>query len=109
MQRRIERALANLQGVLGNKMNALGDAPAVHRFERDGAHDEQVKRALNEISGFTQDFPPTGTPINNRQECTTVPVNRQGEREGLGVFDEWPEKRMRMRRDGPGEDRKSVV
>src|ERR1039458_757700 len=37
MQRRIQRALGNLQHVLAHLLDTFGDGPAVLRFERDGA------------------------------------------------------------------------
>ena len=49
VQRRVQRALRDLQHVAADLANALRDAPAVHRLERERLEDEQIQRALNEI------------------------------------------------------------
>ena len=49
MERRVQRALADLQDFAADLLNALGDGPAVRRLERDGLEDQQVERALNEV------------------------------------------------------------
>jgi hypothetical protein len=54
MQRGVQRALLNLQNVVGNLYDALGDGPPVHGLERDRLQNQQVERALDKIGGFTQ-------------------------------------------------------
>ncbi len=53
VQRRVERALVDLEDVLGKLADALRNAPAVHGFEGDGLQNQQVQRALDQIVGFT--------------------------------------------------------
>jgi hypothetical protein len=49
VQRRIERALADPQLLARHLANALRNRPAVQRFERDDAQDQEVECALDEI------------------------------------------------------------
>ena len=49
MQRRVQRALADLENFAADLLNAFGDGPAVCGLERDGLEDQQVERALNEV------------------------------------------------------------
>ena len=49
VQRRIERPLLDAQQLVGNLLDALGDRPAVHRLERDGAQDQEIEGALDEV------------------------------------------------------------
>ena len=51
MQRRIERALLDLDDVVRELLQAVGDAVAMERPERDDFQDEQVERALRQV-GF---------------------------------------------------------
>ena len=53
MERGIERALIDLQHVSRDLLDALRDAPAVHRLERQRLQDEHVERALEEILFLT--------------------------------------------------------
>ena len=46
-------ALLDLKNFVGDLLNALGDGPAVLGLQRDGFEDEQVERALNEITRFS--------------------------------------------------------
>jgi len=48
----IERALIDLEDVVGDLADALGDGPAVERLEGDGFEDEEVESALDEVGGF---------------------------------------------------------
>ena len=45
MKGRIKRALTNLQDVLGNLLDALGDGPAVQRVVLQRSQDQQIKGA----------------------------------------------------------------
>ena len=49
MQRRVERALVHPQHVLGDLLDALRDGPPVHRACQQGAQDQQVERALQQV------------------------------------------------------------
>src|SRR5262245_32668772 len=49
VKRRVKRALADTQQLVGNLLNALGDRPAVHRLEGDGFHDQKIECALQDI------------------------------------------------------------
>src|SRR5439155_11625636 len=49
LERRIERTLVDLQNVLRQLLDPLRDRPPVQLLGGDGAHDQQVERALNEI------------------------------------------------------------
>ena len=65
----VEGTLADLQRVLGNLLNALRYAPAMHGFERQGFQDEQVKGSLQQIVGLSSGF--NGLrhlPLDNRQD-----------------------------------------
>src|SRR5687768_16967273 len=53
VQRRVERAIAHLQNVVGNLVEPLADRPAVEGLEREDFQDEQVERALHEVSWST--------------------------------------------------------
>ena len=52
VQRRIERAVADLQHVVRDLPQALADGKAVQRFEREDLQNQQVESALDEIGGF---------------------------------------------------------
>ena len=41
-----------LERPLGDLFNAAGDAQSVERFEREGAQDQEIERALQEIRGL---------------------------------------------------------
>src|SRR4051812_24544660 len=51
MERRVQRALLNLQHVLRHLLQALGDGVAVQRPERDDLQNQKIERALEKI-GF---------------------------------------------------------
>ena len=69
LQRGIERALLDLQDVVGELADPLRDRPAVQRLERDRLQDQQIDGALNEIGGL---------PHDGLQEHMRVLVDRQG-------------------------------
>ena len=76
VERRIERALPELQHALGPLLNPLGDAPPVHRLELQRPEHEHVERALQEISLFLGHV----APFNRRygwmlrlRKCAIVP------------------------------------
>ena len=49
MERRVERALGDLQRVARDLANPLGDGPAVQRPERERLEDQEIERALREV------------------------------------------------------------
>ena len=49
MERRIERALVDLEDVARDLLDALGDAPAVHCLEGQCLEDEHVERPLQDV------------------------------------------------------------
>ncbi len=49
IQRRVERALLNLQTIFGNLLDAQQNAIAVQRTERNGLENEHVQRALQKV------------------------------------------------------------
>src|SRR5215211_825106 len=54
LEGRIEGALVDLEDTVGHLLDALGDAPAVHRGERERAKDEEVDGAAERlVGGFT--------------------------------------------------------
>jgi hypothetical protein len=55
VERGIEGPLRDLEHIAGDLLNALGDAPAMPRFELDGPEDQEIERALDEI-GSTRLF-----------------------------------------------------
>ena len=52
MERRVKRALVDLEDVLRELLDALGDAPAVHRARGKGLQDQDVEGSLQEIAAF---------------------------------------------------------
>ena len=48
-ERWVDGALAYLQRVLGELLDAVGESPSVHRRERERLEDEQVERALQDL------------------------------------------------------------
>ncbi len=49
MQRRVQRPLIDAQHFVGHLLDALRDAPAMHRTERERFQDQHVQRALQDI------------------------------------------------------------
>src|SRR5438270_2497491 len=49
VERRIERALIDLQHVARDLLDPLRDAPAVHRLERERLENQHVERALQDV------------------------------------------------------------
>ena len=47
----LERALSDFQRVARELLDALADAPAMHRGEREGFQDEEVEGSLEDIGG----------------------------------------------------------
>jgi len=52
MEGGVEGALLDLEDVLGDLLDALGDGPAVLGLESEGFEDEKVESALDEVVGF---------------------------------------------------------
>jgi hypothetical protein len=50
VQRGIERPLLDAQQVAGHLLDSLGDRPAVHRLEGTRAQDQEIERALQDVS-----------------------------------------------------------
>ena len=48
VERRIERAVFDLQNVVGGEVNPFGHAEPVHRPPREGLEDHDIERALKE-------------------------------------------------------------
>src|SRR5579864_230293 len=48
----IQRSLAHLKSFLGNLLDALGNSPTMHRFERQRFEDQQVQSALQQLHLF---------------------------------------------------------
>ena len=63
MQRRIECAGAHLEHLAGDLLDAKRDAPAVHRLERECLQDQEIQRALEQVSGFTHHHRPRSKTI----------------------------------------------
>src|SRR5687768_18453637 len=51
MESRVKRALIDLQDVLGNLLDALGDGPAVQNILLQRAQDQQIERAGQQVGG----------------------------------------------------------
>ena len=49
VERRIERALLNLQCFFGDLLNAFGDGPPVLGLERDCFEDQKIQHAMDKI------------------------------------------------------------
>src|SRR5215468_8509344 len=79
-QRRIERPLVDDERPAGNLLNALGDAPAVHRLEGERLENEQVQRPLQKVRfRFGHDIPP-----DFLEERYTSTCRRSREEGGFG-------------------------
>ena len=52
VERGIESALCDLKHVFADLLDAAGDGPSMHGFERKRAEDEEVERALNQVGWF---------------------------------------------------------
>src|SRR4051812_26639891 len=50
----VQRALSHPELLVRHLTDALGDCPAVRRFERDDAKNQEIQRALHEIGGLRQ-------------------------------------------------------
>src|SRR6185436_18027793 len=73
VQRRVERAVAHLQHVAGDLLEALADRPGVERLEREDLEDQEVEGALDEIGWFAH-------KLGYREESTPTTLGNQGER-----------------------------
>ena len=62
----IEGALAELEDMFGPLLDALGDAPPVHRLELQGSQDQHVERALQHVASI---FGCHVTPFDRRKEA----------------------------------------
>jgi hypothetical protein len=49
MKRRVQRALVDLQDILGNPLDALGDRPSMERAGLQRAQDQQNHRAGKDV------------------------------------------------------------
>ncbi len=58
MQSGVEGALIDLEDIVGDAANALGNGPSVHGFEGNGLKDEKVESALDEVRGFGHEASP---------------------------------------------------
>ena len=56
VQRRIERALLHLQHIVGRLLDRLGDGVAVRGSEEQGAENEEIERALQQLDAFAVVF-----------------------------------------------------
>jgi hypothetical protein len=56
MQRRIKRALVDLQDILRDLLNALRDRPAMQRGRLQRPEDEQIERAGQEVGNIMARF-----------------------------------------------------
>src|ERR1044071_131732 len=79
LERRIERPLVDLEHVVGQELDALRDGPAVELLAGNGAHDEQVEGALDEIGGLRH----VRLPWLSTREYGHRVVDNQGE-SGVG-------------------------
>ena len=61
IERRVERTLLDLQDVARDLLDALGDAPAVHGFERQSFQDQKIERALQDFDPWTHGLSPRRT------------------------------------------------
>jgi hypothetical protein len=53
VQRRVERPLVHAQHITRDLLDALRDAPPMHRLERERLQDQHVQRALQQILFLT--------------------------------------------------------
>ena len=52
MQRGVQRPLLDLKNVVGVSLDRVGDGMPVRRSEQQGAQDEHVQRALQELDAL---------------------------------------------------------
>src|SRR5688572_26598270 len=74
LERRVERALVDLKHVVRQQLDPLRDRPPVELLGGDGAHDQEVERALDEVGWFGHDCPWLSTRDSIRRL-----VDKQGE------------------------------
>src|SRR5687768_12102401 len=79
-QRRVDGALAYLQRILRELLDAVGESPSVHRRQRECLEDEQVERALQDlfISGLGHGF----LPNDQRKVASLLPNVKRTEIHG---------------------------
>src|SRR5690606_35969118 len=76
VKRRVEGALVDPQHVARELLDALGDAPPVHRLQRQGPQDQEVQRALEQVgprlrhTGFA---PPRAPPPSSEEGACVSP------------------------------------
>src|SRR5258708_24408228 len=76
-QRRVQRALIQLQQVLGNLLDALRDAVAVQRPQRiERLQNDQVQGSLENLASRRGHV---AAPLDEQQEANRLPVERQQE------------------------------
>src|SRR5215467_1035620 len=75
VQRRIEGAVADLENVSRNLLQALPDGPAMQRFERQYLQKQQIQGPLDKIGWFAHSRlhsvteKHTTTPLGKQEEC----------------------------------------
>src|SRR6185312_1221776 len=79
IERRIQTALPDLEHVVGELAQALGNGPPVERSEDKGLENEQVEGALQQIGAVGHARPPVRGLIPCRSTtCTSAVVGCQG-------------------------------
>src|SRR4030095_7333057 len=76
MECRVERALRDLQDILGDLLDALCDGPSMLRFRGKCLKDQEVERALNEVGRLAHDsgsIPRSSTIIPRRSTIGKAP------------------------------------
>jgi hypothetical protein len=75
VERWVEGALVDLEHATRHLLDALTDAPAVHRLEGHGLEDEEVEGSLQDVGVGMQ----RAALLEVRQEGAMTPVECQGE------------------------------
>src|SRR5687767_11535320 len=75
MERRVDRALPDLEGVARHLLDVTADPPPMHWLERQSLQDQHIKRSLNDISRFWQ-F--SVAPVEAKGEYRVLPLLRKG-------------------------------
>src|SRR5262245_1657615 len=101
MERRIERALIDLQDVLGNLLDALGDGPPVQGILLQRAQDQQVERAGQQIGRSRHGVDRRHYKLLVSTADTKLPRLRRARRRGGSSVRVWRvHRRDRLTRDG---------
>src|SRR5439155_26114690 len=81
LERGVERSLIDVEHTPRELLDALADAPAVHRLERQCLEDEQIERSAENVGGriAAGRHRSSFLPLGFRQKMEGLPVGSQEE------------------------------